>query len=124
MAEQPLLAIDKYINGEDFDQWVIRFEMAVGLAYLVNEPGKIEKKNQLCMEWLPLMIDDATWNTYCGITAATWEDTKQKMSQLLTDPQEKYDYFAGRNQIMWDGKVNLQSLANQIKAKVDKYYEE
>ena len=60
MAEQPLLAIDKYNNGDDFDQWVIRFEMAVGLAYMVNKPGKIDKKKQLCMEWLPLMIDDAT----------------------------------------------------------------
>ena len=124
MAEQPLLAIDKYNHGDDFDQWVIRFEMAVGLAYTVNEPAKIDKKKQLCMEWLPLMIDDATWNTYSGITAATWEETKQQMSQLLVDPMEKYDYFAGRNQIVWDGEESFQFLVSRIKAKVDKYYEE
>ena len=124
MAEQPLLAIDKYNHGDDFDQWVIRFEMAVGLAYTVNEPAKIDKKKQLCMEWLPLMIDDATWNTYSGITAATWEKTKQQMSQLLVDPMEKYDYFAGRNQIVWDGEESFQFLVSRIKAKVDKYYEE
>ena len=124
MAEHPLLAIDKYNNGDDFDQWVIRFEIAVGLAYMVNEPEKIDKKKQLCMEWLPLMLDDATWNIYCGLTAATWEETKEKMSQLLVDPLEKYEYFAGQNPIVWDGKENFQSLVSRIKAKVNKYYEE
>ena len=118
------LAIDKYKQGEDFDQWVKRFEMAVGLAHMANAPDRRDRKERLCMEWLPLKIDDATWLTYSNITAATWGETKSELSRLLTDPQEKYDYFAGRNQIVWDGKEGFQSLVNRIKAKVDKYYEE
>ena len=46
------------------------------------------------------------------------------MSQLLTDPQEKYDWFAGRNPIMWDGEENFHSLCTKIKTKVNKYIEE
>ena len=118
------LAIDKYKQGEDFDQWVSRFELAVGLAHLVNEPDKVEKKRRLCMDWLPLKIDDATYMIFSSITAATWEDLKLQMSRLLTDPQEKYDYFAGRNPIIWDGKESFHSLCNRIKMKVNKYFEQ
>ena len=117
------LAIDKYKQGEDFDLWVQRFEMAVGLAHMVNAPDRLDRKKRLCMEWLPLKIDDATYTTYSNINAQTWEVTKSELSRLLTDPQEKYDYFAGRNQIVWDGKETFQNLFNRIRAKVDKYYE-
>ena len=63
------LAVDKFTHGEDFDQWVDLFEMAVGIAYRVNDANSIGRKQQLCLEWFPLMIDQATFTLFSGITA-------------------------------------------------------
>ena len=115
------LEIDKYKHGNDFDQWVIRFEMAVGLAHQVNQPEKRDKKERLCMDWLPLQLDDATFTIFRDIRAETWPEMKTELALLLTDPQEKYDYFAGRNPIVWDGKECFHSLATRIKTKADKH---
>ena len=118
------LAVDKYKHGDDFDHWVELFEMAVGIAHQVNGPDKIEKKQRLCLEWLPLKIDPTTFTLFKNIPANTWVTVKAELSRLLTDPQEKYDWFAGRNPIVWDGKESLHSLQARIKTKVDKYIEE
>ena len=99
------LAIDKYQTGGDFDQWVIRFEMAVGLAHQVNEPDKRARKERLCMEWLPLKLDDATFTIFCDITAATWSDMKTQLGNLLTDPQEKYARQERRRKNIWGNDV-------------------
>ena len=120
----PSLAIDKYKHGEDFDLWIERFQLAVGLAHNASGPDKIAKRNEHCLDWLPLMIDSATWTIYCSITSKDWDTIKKELSALLTDPQEKYDWFAGRNPIRWDGKESFHSLAMRIKLKVDKHIEE
>ena len=118
------LAVDKFKHGEDFDQWVALFETAVGIAHQVNGADKAARKGQLCFEWLPLKIDHATLTLLNGITANTWEEAKAELSRVLTDPQEKYDWFAGRNPIVWDGKESFHSLSTRIKTKVDKYIDQ
>ena len=118
------LSIENYKHGEDFDTWVTRFELAVGLAYNANSEDKAAKRKEQCVNWLPMKIDAATFTLYQGITAATWDNIKRELSRLLTDPQERYDWFAGRKPIMWDGKESFHSLAMRIKLKIDKHIEE
>ena len=118
------LSVDKYNNGEDFDEWANRMEIAVGLAHNVSGDDKKDAREKLCLEWLPLKIDDATWAVYKGATKVTWTELKQELTELLTDPQEKYDWFANRNPIVWDGKESFHALASRIKIKVDKHLTE
>ena len=118
------LAIENYKHGNDFDEWVVRFELAVELAHNVADPDKRDKRDEHCLKWLPVKIDPPTWTLYRGITTRVWEEAKKQLSALLTDPQEKYDWFAGRNPIVWDGKESFQSLAMRIKLKIDKHVEE
>ena len=118
------LSIENYKHGEDFDDWLGRFELAVELAHNVAGVDKIAKRNEHCLKWLPMKIDKATYTLYKGTTSREWEALKTELSALLTDPQEKYDWFAGRNRIVWDGKESFNSLAMRIKMKVDKHFEE
>ena len=120
----PSLAIENYRHGDDFDEWILRFELAVELAHNVTGPDNLAKRNEYCLKWLPVKIDEATWTLYRGITSRDWDTVKKELSTHLEDPQEKYDWFAGRNPIIWDGKESFHSLAMRIKLKVDKYIEE
>ena len=94
------------------------------LAHNVAGPGKLAQRNEHCLKWLPVKIDEATWTLYRGITSRDWDTVKKELSTHLEDPQERYDWFAGRNPIIWDGKESFHSLAMRIKLKVDKYIEE
>ena len=120
----PSLAIENYRHVDDFDEWILRFELAVELAHNVTGPDNLAKRNEYCLKWLPVKIDEATWTLYRGITSRDWDTVKKELSTHLEDPQERYDWFAGRNPIIWDGKESFHSLAMRIKLKVDKYIEE
>ena len=123
MADKPqsahALAVGTYRYGvDDFSEWVEKFEGAVGLAHGV-EPG--DKKNELCLKWLILKLDETSTSTYKSCTKATWPEIKVELAKLLIDPQEKYDIFAGRNPIKWDGKESFRQLATRIRRRIDRH---
>ena len=115
------VAIDKYKSGDDFEEWASRFEIAVGLAHSVGAPAQREQRDSYCLQWLPLKVDESTWTVFKNVRGITWEQIKAELITLLTDPQEKYDWFAGRNPIVWDGKESFHALAARIKRKVNKH---
>ena len=113
------LAVGTYRYGvDDFSEWVKKFEGAVGLAHGV-EPG--DKKDALCLKWLPLKLDETAVATYENCTKVTWAEIKPELAKLLIDPQEKYDIFAGRNPIKWDGKESFRQLATRIKRRINRH---
>ena len=114
------VAIDKYKKGEDFASWAKRLDIAVGLAHSVGEPEQKDLRDKLCLQWLPLKIDEETFMVYEGVKGRTWDEIRAEMITLLTDPQEKYDWFANRNPIIWDGKESFHSLASRIKRGAEK----
>ena len=115
------LPIDNYQGGEDFAQWVRRLEMAVSLTYSLDDPEKKEQRDGFCLQWLPLKLDEATYVVYENVKGRTWEEIKVELTALLEDPQERYDFFANRNPIIWDGKESFHSLASRIRQKVNKF---
>ena len=92
------LEVDKYKHGDDFDHWVDLFEMAVGIAHQVNGPDKFEKKQRLCLEWLPLKIDPTTFTLFKNVPANTWATVKAELLRLLTDPRRSTTGSPGATQ--------------------------
>ena len=95
--------------------------MAVSLTYSLDDPDKKEQRDGFCLQWLPLKIDEATYVVYENVKGQTWDEIKAELTTLLEDPQERYDFFANRNPIIWDGKESFHDLASRIKRKVDKF---
>ena len=113
------LACKDYRTGDDFDIWVALFERAVEVAHQI-EAG--DRRDTLCKKWLPLKLDDHAGTALAGLDQAlNWANTKKGLSALLADPQERYNWLAGRDNIKWDGKENFHSLATRIKKKVDQH---
>ena len=110
------LACEKYNSGEDFDVWVELFERAVSVAHQL-EDGDV--KDNLCKKWLPLKLDESALTSFQGVDPAlTWPDLKAKLSEVLADPLEKYDWHAGKDAIVWDGKESFHALATRVIRKV------
>ena len=114
------LAIKDFQYGEDdFDDWVIRFEAAVGLAHGTDDK---DAKAEYCKRWLPLKLDETARSISANLDVTrAWDLIKVDLSKLFVDPQEKYNWFAGRDPIVWDGKESFHSLATRIRKRVEKY---
>ena len=110
---------DFNFENDDFDDWVTRFETAVSLAEGIDDEAELKG---YCKKWLPLKLDDTARSISASVDMKTdWTSIKKELSELFVDPQEKYNWFAGRDPIVWDGKESFHSLATRIKKKVDKY---
>ena len=113
------LACRDYHTGEDFDSWVPLFERAVEVAHQID---KGDRRDALCKKWLPLKLDDHSRTSLNSIDERkTWDETKTELSTRFADPQDRYNWLAGRDRIKWDGKESFHTLAARIKKKVDRH---
>ena len=114
------LPIENYkSNVDDFDAWIERFESAVALA---TNPATEARKEELCLKWLPLKLDDEALAILKQVPAqATYRETITSLKKLLIDPVEQYKWKAMKTQIKWDGKESFQALATRVKRLVDKF---
>ena len=114
------LALKDFRYGEDdFDDWVVRFEGAVCLAHGTDDEAQ---KEGFCKKWLPLKLDETARSVSANVDLTKdWKVIKAELSKLFVDPQERYNWFAGRDPIVWDGKESFHSLATRIKKRVEKY---
>ena len=103
---------------DDFEEWIILFEKAVKLA--TGATG--DRQEILYKEWLPLKLDAHARGLHRDIDEiATWAHTKNALASSLIDPQEKCRWQEKLVTVTWDGKENIQALANRVKRSVDKY---
>ena len=119
------LAVDRFDSDkDDFAVWVKMFEDAVNLAHNVTSPADLPP---LCIKWLRLKLDENARSIYSNVkpvdpnTALTWDSIKDQLTQLLINPQEKYNWQARRSTIKWDGKESFYALATRVKRNVDKF---
>ena len=114
------LPIENYkSNVDDFDAWIEKFESAVALA---TNPATEARKEELCLKWLPLKLDDEALAVLEQVPAqASYHETITSLKSLLIDPVEQYKWRAMKTQIKWDGKESFQALATRVKRHVDKY---
>ena len=112
------LPVREFKYGMDWDDYAEDLEEGIGLSH--NVPAG-DVRDGLCMKWIKLKMDDAAKAVLAEAESETWPDLKKELSQLLVDPQEKYDWLANRRQIKWDGKESFHQLAHRIKKAVDKY---
>ena len=105
---------------DDFDEWIGMFESAVELA---TNPQSDDRKYELCMNWLPIKLDDATRMIHSNCSSETWIDLKTELKSLLVTPEERYNWRSGRNRIVWDGRESFHVLATRIKRSVDRHDE-
>ena len=117
-TDSPLPIKDFYFDDDDFDDWVTRFEIAVSLAEGIDDEAQL---GDYCRRWLPLKLDDTARSISANVDMKKdWASIKKEMSELFVDPQEKYNWFAGRDPIVWDGKESFHSLATRIKKRVNR----
>ena len=81
------LAIKDFQYGEDdFDDWVKRFEAAVGLAHGTDDK---DAKAEYCKRWLPLKLDETARSISANLDVTrAWDLIKVDLSKLFVDPQE------------------------------------
>ena len=113
------LGIENFCSEkDDFQSWVALFEKAIKLRH----PSASNAEHQsLCMQWIPLKLDDTSRTISNNVTATEWGPMKEEMGKLMVNPEDKYNWLARRDTITWDGKESLHALATRIKQKVDKF---
>ena len=113
------LAVDNFkSHQDDFETWIELFESAIDLAYPAVDAATL---NGHCIKWLPLKLDSEARTIYKNVTEAEWKKKKEKLSELLVNPEERYTWLTRRTTITWDGKESLHTLAAKIIQAVNKY---
>ena len=120
------LAVEDFdTEKDDFETWVKRFESAVKLAH--NIDADADALNKLCIQWLPLKLGKEALSVYSNVTPTapntplTWEEIKTQLTNLLINPQDKYNWRSRRKRITWDGQENFHALAARVKRTIDRY---
>ena len=104
---------------DDFEKWVSLFEKAVMLATNVRERNQASELYKL---WLPLKLDEHARGLLDTIDAnATWDNTKNELTNKLIDPQDKIRWQSKLITVKWDGSETIYALSNRIIRAVNKY---
>ena len=113
------IPVDRFRSGVDhFDTWIKYFEDAIDVTHPTADAAT---KEQLCIKWFPLKLDDKGRLTHEGITGANWAEIKRNFREASKDPEEEYNWHARRVTITWDGIESFQDLETRIKRSVDLY---
>ena len=113
------LPVEKFRSNHDiFREWIKRMEDGI---VLTCNPQSEERKEELCILWLPLMLDDAAHAIWQNVTKKKWEEIKVEMEELLVDPQERYNWKTGYVTVIWDEKESFHELATRVRRCVDLY---
>ena len=114
------LPVDKFITGVDhFESWVCLFDAAIEIIY---KGSTAADKIAAARQWLPLKLDDQARLVYSNVTGNTWAELKENLRKALIDPQEEYNWHAGKATIIWDGIESFQSLATRVKRAVNTHH--
>ena len=114
------LPVDKFITGVDhFGSWVCLFNAAIEIIY---KGSTAADKVAAARQWLPLKLDDQARLVYSNVTGNTWAELKENLRKALIDPQEEYNWHAGKATIIWDGIESFQSLATRVKRAVNTHH--
>ena len=118
--DDPIDVSIKMFNSkeDDFETWVKLFEKSVNLSATDRNENNL---HYLYKEWLPLKLDDAARAHLGNASSDDWPALKEELADLLIDPLERAKWEAKTFPIQWDGKETVQSLANRVKRKVDKF---
>ena len=108
-------------EANDFQEWITLFEDAVVLATNVKKEAR---KKELFKLWLPLVLDDRTRLVFRSCKEKDWKELKKELAKLLVDPQDRYEWRAGRLKITWDRNESFHVLAARVNRAIDKYEEE
>ena len=103
---------------DDFQEWISLFEDAVVLATNVKNEAR---KKELFKTWLPLVLDDRTRMVFRKCEKTEWNELVKELAKLLVDPQEKYEWRAGRLKITWDQTESFHVLAARVTRAINKY---
>ena len=106
---------------DDFQEWISLFEDAVVLATNVKNEAR---KKELFKTWLPLVLDDRTRMVFRKCEKTEWNELVKELAKLLVDPQEKYEWRAGRLKITWDQTESFHVLAARVTRAINKYEDE
>ena len=113
------LPVEKFRSNHDiFREWIKKVEDGI---VLTCNPQSEERKEELCILWLPLMLDDAAYAIWQNVTKKKWEEIKVEMEELLVDPQERYNWKTGYVTVIWDEKESFHELATRVRRCVDLY---
>ena len=113
------LPVEKFRSNHDiFREWIKTMEDGI---VLTCNPQSKERKEELCLLWLPLMLDDSAKSVWQNVTKKKWEEIKVEMEELLVDPQERYNWKAGQVTVIWDEKESFHELATRVRRCVDLY---
>ena len=106
---------------DDFQEWISLFEDAVVLATNVKNEAR---KKELFKTWLPLVLDERTRIIFRKCEKADWKELVKELAKLLVDPQERYEWRAGRLKITWDQTESFHVLAARVTRAINKYEDE
>ena len=106
---------------DDFQEWISLFEDAVVLATNVKKEAR---KKELFKTWLPLVLDERTRIIFRKCEKTEWNELVKELAKLLVDPQEKYEWRAGRLKITWDQTESFHVLAARVTRAINKYEDE
>ena len=113
------LPLEKFRSNHDiFREWIKTMEDGI---VLTCNPQSKERKDKLCILWLPLMLDSAARTVWQNVTKKKWEEIKVEMEELLVDPQERYNWKAGQVTVIWDEKESFHELATRVRRCMDLY---
>ena len=100
------LPVEKFISGVDhFESWISLFDAAIEIIY---KDSTAADKEAIARQWLPLKLDDQARLIYSNVTGNTWTELKENLRKALIDPQEEYNWHAGKATITWDGIESFQ----------------
>ena len=103
---------------DDFQEWISLFEDAVVLATNVRNEAR---KKELFKTWLPLVLDERTRIIFRKCEKTEWDELTKELAKLLVDPQERYEWRAGRLKITWDQTESFHVLAARVTRAINKY---
>ena len=106
---------------DDFQEWISLFEDAVVLATNVKKEAR---KKELFKTWLPLVLDEQTRIIFRKCEKTDWDELIKELAKLLVDPQERYEWRAGRLKITWDQSESFHVLAARVTRAINKYEDE
>ena len=111
------LPINEFSSGVDhFESWISLFDAAIEITY---KNATAADKQAAARQWLPLKLDDQARLIYSNVAGNTWAELKENLRKALIDPQEEYNWHAGKATITWDGVESFQCLATRVKRAVN-----
>ena len=113
------IPVEKFRSNHDvFREWIKTLEDGIQVSC---NPASTARKEELCILWLPLMLDDAAKAIWQNVTKKKWNEIKAELEELLVDPQERYNWKTGYVTVIWDEKESFHELATRVKRCVDLY---